>query len=84
MVKIVGRQYEGKILSDYWSIREVHYTGDVPEGMTNNEVGVGSDNDFNDFMGAFKHFITAVDKPILIYDDQKQKFIGEEPMTEGE
>lgn len=62
-----------------YAVYEVFYgSDDLPEMVTSHDVSPdGKDRD--DFLACLELWNVALENPVLIYDNKKHKFIGEEP-----
>ena len=66
-----------------YSVHEVYYDGSGrPNGVTSLDVSPGGE-DANEFLKSLALWNTAIEKPVLIFDNEKNVFVGEEPPLES-
>ncbi len=64
--------------TDY-AVHEVHYDeNDAPYMMTTRDVSPAGE-DAAEFAQSLVLWNRALEKPVLVYDDKKHKFVGEQP-----
>lgn len=74
-----GRQ----IPYDYYEVHEVYYNGPTPDGMSAKGSWPGGQS-IKSFLSDWRSYRKAMVKPVLIWDDNKGKFLGEEPALVAE
>jgi hypothetical protein len=62
---------------DYYEVREVYYTDWMPAGIAVGYAAPGGDT-VEEFLSSWRLYQSALAKPILVFDDDKDRFIGQE------
>lgn len=62
---------------DQYAVHEVYYTDGAPGGLTQNEVSPAGDSS-TELLASWQNYQTAFTKPVLVFDQQNNCFVGEE------
>ncbi len=62
----------------YYTVHEVYYQHGEPWMLTEDEISPGGE-DITEFKESLEMYLHDITRPILVYDMDTNKFVGEEP-----